>query len=787
MQTEGGINGHQRFRIGPGSANTGSFWSFGVAGVNPDTDRALGNLTSNTIGTSHMAVRLTNNTGVTLGQFTLSYTGEQWRDGGAAAPNAQDAVFGYAVTAAPPADISALTTTAVPALTFVSPTFAAATGTPLDGNDGLNRTALSTTVAGFVWNPGEDLWLRWTDTDDAGNDHGLAIDDLTFSADLPAEVFSAQSGLASAGTTWSDGLPPSVGKGYHVIDGDIVTLDAAFPGSVLSVENGAIDINAGGSGVSFGALKIESGGNLTESVTGDISIGDAATSTLTLNRNVAFNLDGSSNFRLKATLNGTGNLDFNETSAGSGNDAQVFLDATTAHTGIIKFNAGKQVNVMENVGLNTIEMNSAQSGGNILWMEPKISTTITKVTFNQPGTISHAVSILTAGAGVRTQNVSLMVANAAVTADLSQTFSREERRLLISGFQGSGNVLVKGTPTDPTTPSTVDNPNGNTLNEFEVGAQGTDPAAGSFEPYSGTITTQDYVNVEIRRNLPGARFVVNDKGRMETGAQDIPLPVNAGTRIGEIQVNGGGVLEVGFEQANAVANVFTEGHHTNHLILSNKFGRNGTLALTGGATPSTLRMQINGTALTAFDYIEANGNVSLAGTLDVLVNPVSCTGNDPCNANANPTWSPQDDETFDIIKITAGAGDYNANGSVGTEDYDLWRSTFGNTVTALTAADGNGDGEVNAADYVVWRKALTAPAATISGMFGSLNIVDPTGAMGGKTFQILYSSSLVQLKVVTPSGSGHGSAVPEPSAMLLAGVMLPALLFGRRRRRLSAR
>lgn len=50
-------------------------------------------------------------------------------------------------------------------------------------------------------------------------------------------------------------------------------------------------------------------------------------------------------------------------------------------------------------------------------------------------------------------------------------------------------------------------------------------------------------------------------------------------------------------------------------------------------------------------------------------------------------------------------GDYNKNGSVGPEDYDVWRQNFG---TANADADGNGNGTVDAADYVVWRKNLAA-------------------------------------------------------------------------------
>lgn len=57
-------------------------------------------------------------------------------------------------------------------------------------------------------------------------------------------------------------------------------------------------------------------------------------------------------------------------------------------------------------------------------------------------------------------------------------------------------------------------------------------------------------------------------------------------------------------------------------------------------------------------------------------------------------------------------GDYNGNGTVGPEDYTVWASTYGSTVTAGTGADGNGDGVVNAADYTVWRDADAASLAT---------------------------------------------------------------------------
>ncbi len=73
--------------------------------------------------------------------------------------------------------------------------------------------------------------------------------------------------------------------------------------------------------------------------------------------------------------------------------------------------------------------------------------------------------------------------------------------------------------------------------------------------------------------------------------------------------------------------------------------------------------------------------------------------------------------TFRIVS----PGDYDQDGDVDTNDYDLWKNTFGTTGEDL-AADGNNDGVVNLADYTVWRDHLTGP----SGALTSLQVPEPT-------------------------------------------------------------
>jgi hypothetical protein len=172
-------------RITSGTSNTGSFYSFGASG---STERALGDIGSSTTTSGGaplvFGARFTNNTGATHDSFTHDFIGEQWRDGGTTTTGsvAQSMTFGWKVAAANIQD----TGFTAAALGFTSPTFGATSGAALDGNAAANRLATGpVTVSGINWAPGTDLWIRWEDVDHTGNDHGLAIDDLHFSADVP--------------------------------------------------------------------------------------------------------------------------------------------------------------------------------------------------------------------------------------------------------------------------------------------------------------------------------------------------------------------------------------------------------------------------------------------------------------------------------------------------------------------------------------------------------------------------------------------------------------------------
>ncbi|HRI05200.1 MAG TPA: FG-GAP-like repeat-containing protein, partial [Pyrinomonadaceae bacterium] len=162
------------FTADNGGSNAGRFNNYGTTSA---TDRALGSASSGTPGTLNYGVRYVNNTGLTITALQVSYTGEQWRNGGNTTP--QVLAFDYQ-QAATVTSLTAGTFTAVPALNFTS-LINTATAAALDGNAAANRTVLTSTITVNIPN-GEEIMLRWTDLNDAGNDHGFGIDDLSVTA-----------------------------------------------------------------------------------------------------------------------------------------------------------------------------------------------------------------------------------------------------------------------------------------------------------------------------------------------------------------------------------------------------------------------------------------------------------------------------------------------------------------------------------------------------------------------------------------------------------------------------
>jgi len=167
------------FSAGSGTSVTGGIYSFGTNGINPASDRALGSLAS-AGNTYAYGVRFTNDTASAQTNIIISCTGEQWRNGGSGV--AETISFYYAAGSSPMTNsFSAAAWTSFNALNFTS-RITSASSAALDGNAAANRQVFTNVVlTGVVVQPGQELFLRWADTDDAGSDDGLAIDNLTVS------------------------------------------------------------------------------------------------------------------------------------------------------------------------------------------------------------------------------------------------------------------------------------------------------------------------------------------------------------------------------------------------------------------------------------------------------------------------------------------------------------------------------------------------------------------------------------------------------------------------------
>lgn len=191
-----------------GSSNSGTFYAFASTG---STDRAIGGLNSNTTGDYSITFAVKNTTGGTLTEFTFAWVMEQWRDGGSATPVAQSVDVDYkistqATTSSLSEGLSYLTDAAyvtgfTSLVSATSPIFTnTGTGAALDGNAAANRVAYSNTVTGLNWANNAILVIRFWDNNHSGNDHALAIDDVTFSA-IPSPGAIALLGAAGLVST----------------------------------------------------------------------------------------------------------------------------------------------------------------------------------------------------------------------------------------------------------------------------------------------------------------------------------------------------------------------------------------------------------------------------------------------------------------------------------------------------------------------------------------------------------------------------------------------------------
>ena len=161
------------YRANDGTSNTGAIYSYGTTG---SSERAFGGVASSGFS-GWIALALTNTSGNAFDSVTLQFDGEQWRNGGNASLAAQSMTLQYGYGAS----FTAVSTWVSPGGSFdwASPV-TTATGGAINGNTAGTVPGRGGTLV-TNWGAGDTLWVRWAEVNDAGNDHGLAIDNLRVS------------------------------------------------------------------------------------------------------------------------------------------------------------------------------------------------------------------------------------------------------------------------------------------------------------------------------------------------------------------------------------------------------------------------------------------------------------------------------------------------------------------------------------------------------------------------------------------------------------------------------
>lgn len=275
-----------------GTITTGGLYSFGANGTHSTSERALGSIASGSASLVAFGIRFTNDTSVVQTNVTISFTGEQWRSGGSG--TAETLAFSYAVRSGPITNtFPAVIWTNFPALNFSS-LVVSTNATALDGNNATNRQVFTNIVlTGVSVQPGQELFLRWLDTDDPGSDDALAIDDLTVTFET-----NAAAGPAAPSIT----VEP---QDQNADAGDTVSFsvvaDGTAPLTYQWSSNNVIIPNATNATFTlFGVTTNLSGSTYFVTVTNIVGATNSQIATLTVNPSAAavtyltYNVDGNS-------------------------------------------------------------------------------------------------------------------------------------------------------------------------------------------------------------------------------------------------------------------------------------------------------------------------------------------------------------------------------------------------------------------------------------------------------------------------------------------------------------
>jgi hypothetical protein len=156
-------------------------------GSSSSAERALGSGGSDSVDTTYYALRLVNDTGAPIPSVYVSYVGETWRQGSATSNDPYGLEFAFSRDATGVEDGTYFRRTSLDYISsvplVVGDPATSGMASAINGNADANRTLISAVLTfSGGWQPGQELWLRWSDLNSNGFDASVGIDNLSIVA-----------------------------------------------------------------------------------------------------------------------------------------------------------------------------------------------------------------------------------------------------------------------------------------------------------------------------------------------------------------------------------------------------------------------------------------------------------------------------------------------------------------------------------------------------------------------------------------------------------------------------
>jgi len=253
-----------------GNGNSGLVYNYGVTGA---TDRALGVLASTT-STMAIGALIKNDTGGEINAIKVSFTAEFWRSS-TSTQNVLTCAIGK-VDGSNVTTANFLTIPAPSAIPLINGNItgpaAVTNNAALDGNATANQVTFTDVVIPLVLAAGETGFVRWSDVNEAGNDAGLAIDNLKMTAVFNS-VATPELSLAGGIYLSDQNLKVSNFGGFPIGTSIYYTVDGTAPtsSSTLYRDEAGIPLIVGNGPITVKALAVQGGSqSIVASVTYDL-------------------------------------------------------------------------------------------------------------------------------------------------------------------------------------------------------------------------------------------------------------------------------------------------------------------------------------------------------------------------------------------------------------------------------------------------------------------------------------------------------------------------------------